>query len=102
MNDFLLALGITVLGGFVMGKMDSSRTLGMQQQSCTQQGGQWQSSGCIKGGQPINTQYTSWGPTVDLGLPVAAAVLATRSGGGLLGTVVGAGAVFFIAISEIH
>jgi hypothetical protein len=80
-GDFLLALGITVGGGLVMSKMDNSRAYSMQQQSCAQQGGQYSTTNgtCYKGTQLLSPSYTMWGPTVDLGVPVAGALLATRS-----------------------
>jgi len=114
MNDFIIALGVTAGGSFLLNHMDGLQATASQQASCKTQGGTWggpvgQTTAaapnpniCNINGQPVNSSYTMWGPVVDLGIPIVAAILLTRSLGGTLGAGVGAAAMFFLAISQIH
>ena len=108
MNEFFLGAAVSAGGAWVMNQIDTSQVLSQQQASCTSQGGTWQtaSSGtsgtCRKSGAAINTTYYEWGVVVDLGIPLLAAVLITRSGSGIFGALAGAAVVFLIGVSQIH
>ncbi len=104
MNDFLMAFAIAAGGAYAMQVADTRQALSSQQQSCASQGGTWTSPAgpCSKSGQPINTAYNQWGAVPDLGLPLAAALLFTRSGTGALGALAGTAVIFLIGISQIH
>jgi hypothetical protein len=105
MNDFLLALAVAAGGGFLMGQLDTASATSQQKASCVAQGGVWGTPDaglCNKGGQDITTVYSLWGPVIDLGVPIAAAVLLTGSVGGIFGAVVGGAALMLISVSSIH
>jgi len=102
MNDFLLALGITVAGSLILGKVESSQVAAEQQASCASEGGTWQASSeqCLQGSTPINTQYTMWNPLVTFGTPAIGGWLLTRSLAGGIGAAVGVVGVFLAAFSN--
>ena len=110
MNDFLIALAVAAGGGYAMSYMDQRQVLAAQGQSCATQGGSWVETTanggtfgtCTKGGQPITTTYNQWGVVPDLGIPLIAALLLTRSLPGMFGAVLGVGALFLMGASGIH
>lgn len=108
MNDFILALGISAGGTFLMQQLDASQAMASQKASCATQGDTWTASGSNTGqcynsaNQPVNTTYNQWGIVPDLGLPLLAAVIITRSGGGIAGALIGAAATFLIGVGSIH
>ena len=111
MNDFLIGMGIAGGGGFAMIQIDSAQALSSQQSSCTRQGGIWnpaatatEGEGCYLSGKPVevSTTYNQWGVVIDLGVPLAAAFLLTRSIPGAFGAATGVGLLFLIGASQIH
>lgn len=102
MNDFLIGLGVAIGGSFLTSNLDNANTTKQQQASCASLGGTWQVDSCVKSGQPIATAYTMYGPAIDLGIPLAAAILLTRSLPGGLGAAVGIAGMFLVGISGIH
>ena len=109
MNDFLIGLGIAAGGGFAMSQIDSAQDLSSQQSSCTRQGGIWnpaaaatEGGGCYLSGKPVSPTYNQWGVVIDLGVPLAAAFLLTRSIPGAFGAATGVGLLVLIAALQIH
>lgn len=114
MSEFLIGLGVVMAGSYALSQFDSSRATSMQQASCKAQGGTWGGAVgattaaapnpdiCNLNGQAVNSAYTMWGATVDLGVPIVAGLLLTRSLPGALGVGIGAAAMFLLAVSSIH
>ena len=95
MDDLLIALLISGVGSFLMVRIDAANATAQQKASCSSQGGTWgtPNAGICNGpgGQPVNNSgYTEWGNAIDLGVPLLAGALVTRSVGGVAGAVLGA------------
>ena len=105
LKDFLIAAAIAAGGVWIVGQIDLANAVNQTKAYCSSNGGTWQSNSsygqCLKNGRPIG-EITTWGWAIDAGVPFVAALLMTRSFGGLLGASVGAIGVTLLAASSIH